>query len=167
MRTDFRPGGIFRTGKAFAVLRAVGAVAVAFSISACVPAVTPASEAGAAGPWEVSFELSGGIAGAMKQIVVSNDGRLIGENLKRRTRIEKRLSADQVKELDRLIGQAESAPAPADSPSRCADCIEYRLTVSRSGGRPTVFESGFVGQRQSRSGELLRFLAAILNEAVP
>jgi hypothetical protein len=103
----------------------------------------------------------------VKQMTISQDGRLVAENLRRRTRVETRLSADQLRELNRLIEEAEAAPGmAAGSPGRCADCMQYRLTVTRSGGRPAVSESGVIEQRQSRSLELLVFLTAILNETV-
>ncbi len=148
-------------------LLAASVVGAALSISACLPLVTAGTQAGATRPWEVGFELSGGIAGTMKQMTISHDGRLVAENLRRRVRVEKRLSADQLRELDRLVERAESAPGMATgSPRGCADCMQYRLTVTRSGGRPTVSESGVIEQRQSRSPELLVFLAAMLNETV-
>src|SRR5882672_383835 len=112
------------------VLLAASVVAVALSISGCVPAVTTETQAVAARPWEVGFELSGGFAGMAKQMTISHDGRLVAENLRRRVRVEKRLSADQLRELDRLVEQAELAPGMAwGSPGRCADCMQYRLTV--------------------------------------
>ena len=152
---------------ALKALLAAGVVAVALSVSACAPAVTDGAQAGAAPSWEVGFELSGGFAGMMKQMTISHDGRVVAENLRRRARVEKRLSADQMRELDRLVERAESAPEMAlPSRSRCADCMQYRLTVTRSGGRPTVSESGVIEQQQSRSPELLAFLTTILNETV-
>jgi len=142
-------------------------VAVTLLISACVPVITAGTHAGATRSWEVGFELSGGIAGMMKQMTVFHDGRLVAENLRRRIRVEKRLSTDQLRELHRLIEQAESAPGMAmGSPSRCADCMHYRLTVTGPEGRPTVSESGAIEQQQSRSPELIKFLIVVLNETI-
>jgi len=140
-------------------------VSVTLLISACGPAVTAGTQADATRSWEVGFELSGGIAGMMKQMTISHDGRLVAENLRRRIRVEKRLSTDQMRELHRLIEQAESAPGTAIGfPGRCADCMQYRLTVTGPEGRPAVSEGGAIEQRQSRNPELIKFLIVILNE---
>jgi len=112
-------------------LLAAGAVAAALSISACLPAVTAGTQAGAARPWEVRFESSGGIAGMAKQMTVFHDGRLVAENLRHRVSVEKSLPSDQLRELHRLIEQAESAPGMAMGfLDRCADCTQYRLTYT-------------------------------------
>ena len=146
-------------------LLSASTLAVALLISACGPAVTAETQAGATRSWEVGFELSGGIAGMMKQLTISEDGRLVAENLRRRVRVEKRLSTDRLRELHRLIDKAESAPGTATGfPGRCADCMQYRLTVSRPEGRPTVSEGGAIEQQQSRNPELIEFLIVILNE---
>lgn len=146
-------------------LLSASTLAVFSLISACGPAVTAETQAGAARSWEVGFELSGGIAGMMKQVTISDDGRLVAENLRRRVRVEKRLSADRLRELHRLIDKAEPAPETATGfPGRCADCMQYRLTVRGPGGRPMVSEGGAVEQQQSRNPELIKFLIAILNE---
>ena len=150
-------------------LSSANTLLAALSISACGPSVTAGSQAVAARSWEVSFELSGGIAGTMKQMTISHDGRLVAENLKRRTRVEKRMAPDQLRDLDRMIGQARSEPAtPAGTLGRrCADCIQYRLTVSGAGDRPTLSESGTTEGRRPGDPDLVGFLIAVLNEAVP
>jgi hypothetical protein len=149
------------------VLLAAGVAAAALSISACVPAVTAGTQAGTALPWEVRFELSGGIAGMVKQVTVFHDGRVVAEDLRRRSRVEKRLSAGQLLDLHRLVEQAESAPEMAvDSLSRCADCTQYRLAVTGSEGRPRVSERGAIELQQSGSPELIKFLSRILNETI-
>ena len=147
-------------------LLCTSAVAVTLSISACVPAVTAGTDTGAGRSWEVSFELSGGIVGMMKQMTIFEDGRLVAENLRRRTSVERRLSADQLRELHRLIERAPSAPGMAmRSLGRCADCMQYRLTVTGSEGRSMVSESGAIEQQQSRNPDLIKFLIGILNES--
>lgn len=140
-------------------------LAVAFSVSACLPAATP--ETATARTWEVAFEMSGGFAGMMNQMTISGDGRLVAENLKRRTRVEKRLSAAQAEELDRLISRAQPAPAPAREPlRRCADCIQYRLSVTEAPGRAAISESGTLEGQQTGNRELVAFLTAVMNETL-
>ena len=149
------------------VLLSASMVAVTLLISACGPAVTAGTQADAARSWEVGFELSGGIAGMMKQMTISHDGRLVAENLRRRIHVEKRLSTDQMRELHRLIEQAQSAQGAAMGfPGRCADCTQYRLTVTGREGRPAVSEGGTLEQRQSGSPELIKFLIGVLNETI-
>ena len=53
-----------------------------------------------------------------------------------------------------------------ESLGRCADCMQYRLTVTGPDGRPRVSESGAIEQQQSRNPDLIRFLIVILNEAI-
>ena len=149
------------------VLVAASLVATALLISACTPAATAGADGSAAGLWEVDFSLSGGIAGMAKQMTISHDGRLVVEDLRRRSRTEKQLSVEQRRELHRRIEQAESAPGTGNrSLSRCADCLQYRLTVRRPEGKPTVSESGAIEQQQSKSPELIKFLTVILNETI-
>jgi len=147
-----------------ALLSAI-AVAITLLLSGCAPAV--GTETGATPLWEVGFELSGGFAGMMKQMTIFDDGRLVAENLRRRTRIEKRLSTGQLRELHRLIERARPAPEIAiRSLSRCGDCMQYRLTVIGPEGRPSVSESGAIEQQQSRNSDLIKFLIVILNETI-
>ncbi len=144
-------------------LLAASVVTTALLISACVPG----THAGATGSWKVGFELSGGFAGTMQQITISHDGQIVAENLRRGISVEKRLSADQLRELHRLIGQAKSAPGEVTgSLGRCADCMQYRLTVTGPEGRPTVSESGAIERQQSSNPELIKFLIVILNETI-
>ncbi len=148
-------------------LISTGAFAFAWFVSACAPPVTAGKHAGATSSWEVRFELSGGIAGMMKQMAIFPDGRVVAENLRRRVSAEKRLSTDQLRELHRLIEQAEVAPGMVTgSLSRCADCMQYRLTVTGSEGRPHVSESGAIERQQSRNPDLIKFLIGILNETI-
>ena len=136
-------------------------------ISACVPEVNPETPAGTARSWEVRFELSGGIAGTMKKMTIHHDGRLMAENLRRRLSVERRLSADQLRELHRLVEHAQPAPeAAVRSMGRCADCMQYRLSVTGSEGRAPVSESGTIEQQQPRNLDLIKFLIGILNEAI-
>lgn len=142
-------------------------------ISACGPAVTAGTQAGtqvsASRSWEVSFELSGGIAGVTKQMTISHDGQLVAENPKRRTRAEKRVSPDQLRDLDRMVGQYQPAPAAATGTlsRRCADCMHYRLTATRAGDERALSESGTVEGRRPGDPDLIGFLIAVLNEAIP
>ena len=144
-------------------------VAVALLTSACVPGGAGGAQSADTRSWEVDFELSGGFAGITKQMRISHDGRLVAENLKRRTRVEKRISPDQLRDLDRMIGQARSRPEAAAGTlgRRCADCIHYRLTVAGVGDRPTLSESGTIEGRGPGEPDLIGFLTAVLNEAVP
>jgi hypothetical protein len=148
------------------VLLSASAVSVTLLISACVPEVNPETPARSA-PWEVRFELSGGIAGTMKQMTIYHDGRLVAENLRRRINVDRRLSADQLRELRRLVDRAASTAGTATrSLGRCADCMQYRLTVTASEGKPRLSESGTIEQQQSSNFDLIRFLIGILNEAI-
>jgi hypothetical protein len=132
--------------------------------------VAPEAKSAEAGPWEVDFQLSGGFAGMMKQLRISHDGRLVAENLKRRARVEKHLSPEELRNLDRMITQ--SRPAPAAMPQgtlgrRCADCINYRLTVTGTGERPARSESGTIEGRRPSDPDLIGFLISLLNQTVP
>jgi len=148
-------------------LLSAGTLSVTLLISACTPEVTPGAPAGIALSWQVGFELSGGIAGTMRRMTISHDGRLVAENLRRRLSVERRLSADQLRELHRLIENAQPAPEVAvRSLGRCADCMQYRLTVTGPEGRPRVSESGAIEQQQSRNLDLIRFLILTLNEVI-
>jgi len=148
-------------------LLSASAVAVTLSISACLPVATQRTPGGATLSWEVGFELSGGIAGTMKQMTISDDGRLVAENLRRRLSVERRLSADQLREVHRLIERAQPASEmTVQSPDRCADCMQYRLTVTGPDGTPRVSESGAIEQQQLRNPDLIRFLIMILNESI-
>jgi hypothetical protein len=113
----------------------------------------------------VGFELSGGIAGMMKRMTIYRDGRVVAENLRRRIRVETRLSPDRLRGLHELIEQARPAPGVAtESLRRCADCMQYRLTVTGPEGRPAVSERGTIEQQQNP--DLIKFLIVILNEII-
>lgn len=133
------------------------------------PAAAEAKSAEAR-PWEVDFHLSGGFAGMMKQLRISHDGRLVAENLKRRTRVEKNLSPEELRNLDRMIAGSRPAPAPVPQGTagrRCADCINYRLTVTGTGERPALSENGTIEGRQPSDPDLIGFLISLLNQTVP
>jgi len=156
-----------RRVRTWGALRRACAIAVTLSISACVPALTAETPARTVATREVRFELSGGIVGMMKQMTIFPDGRLVAENLRRHTRVEKRLSSDELWELHRLLERAESVPGTVMGfPSRCADCMQYRLTVVQSGGKTTVSESGTLGRQRPGNPELTKLLITILNKAI-
>ena len=140
------------------------ALAAALSISACTSEPTAGAQAASARPWEIGFELSGGFAGTEKRMTIFRDGRLVAEDQRRRARAEKRLSGEQMRELDRLVERMESVPEPA-SLSRCADCMQYRLSVAASEGKPALQE-GTIEGRQTGNRDLLAFLIALLNDAL-
>jgi hypothetical protein len=155
--------------KVHGALLSAGTLATAISISACGSAVTAGTQADAIRSWEVSFVLSGGIAGMTKQMTISHDGRLVAENLKRGTRAEKRISPDQLQNLDRMVGQYQPMPASATGilGRRCSDCINYRLTVTGTGERPALSENGTIEGRRPSDPDLIGFLISLLNQTVP
>lgn len=105
-----------------------------------------------------------------KQLRISHDGRLVAENLKRRARVEKRMSPEELRNLDRMISQSQPATAPLSEGvlgRRCADCINYRLTVTRAGDRPALYENGTVEGRRPSDPDLIGFLISLLNETAP
>lgn len=99
---------------------------------------------------------------------ISHDGRVEAEDLRRRTHVERRLSPDQLRELDTMIGRTRTAPdaGPRSLDRRCADCIHYRLTVTEVGGGRTFSESGTIEGRRPGDPDLIGFLIAVLNEKV-
>jgi hypothetical protein len=161
---------------------AANAVALGLVMSACIQASGGDGASGQARLPEVVFGMSGGIAGIAKEMTISPDGRLVAEDQRKKTRVEKQLSGSEQQELDRLIQQAKSptvanasvtppnrhAALPSVSKSgRCADCIQYHLTVQATTGRSRIVEAGSLEQQSPNNPELIKFLAELLSKVMP
>ena len=147
------PGALRSTGSPIWPL--IGAVILSLSTAGCRPIFPPApsptspvadsTSVETAGPvgsssslpehWRLEFNRSGGIAGEMKTINISDDGSFVATSEKLQQTLQGTLSEKELDEIGRLL--AEVYPFPL-SPRRseCKDCFAYTIRLDL-GGRPS------------------------------
>jgi len=85
--------------------------------------------------WRLEFSRSGGIAGEMKTINISEDGSFVATDMGVQQTIEGTLSTGEVGEIGRLLAEVYPFP-PVRRGSECRDCYSYTIRLDL-GGRPS------------------------------
>lgn len=136
-------------------------------ITACHPSgqnpgtPTPAQPpANSTPPWSVSLDISGGIAGQMRNISVDQSGLAILTDKKTASRAEQSLSAQQVQALARLIETLPASKSGTRQSSQCRDCINYQLTAEFNGvKRRRVVQDIYLPESDAEA--LIQYLMAL------
>lgn len=113
--------------------------------------------------WRVELNVSGGFAGIERQLLINSTGAVIVSDRKL-GRHEGNLSVEQLNELSNLLKALQSAPSQpkvSARPSRCADCVQSRISADIDGKQyNAMFHSGETAPQPYT--DLLAYLTAIL-----
>lgn len=120
------------------------------------------------GPWQVKYNLSGGIAGISRALMFNSDGQLIAVDTRNNIRKELTASPEQSGEMRKLLDNlptvAENVPKPARN---CFDCLNSKITIDIDKKTYSIVlqNSGFGGE-ETPYQKLDSFLAKTLNQAL-
>ncbi len=120
------------------------------------------------GPWQVKYNLSGGIAGIIRELTLNSDGQLIAVDSRNNIRKELSASPEQLGEIKKLLENLQTAAENVPKPTQnCFDCLNSKITITL--GKKTysaeLQNSGF-GGGETNYRKLDSFLSKILNQAL-
>src|SRR5262245_54583934 len=114
--------------------------------------------------WTVVLTQSGGFAGVLLTVEVSNTGQLRAQNQRTGKSIEQALSQETISQLASLITDLKVSKDAATSPG-CADCFIYEIEIG-SGGSITKTRVDDITIGASGLEELVAFLRRLRNNAL-
>jgi hypothetical protein len=120
------------------------------------------SQASSTSPWTVTFQLSGGIAGVMRTLTVSNTGAVTAEDSRRPGRVSGQATPDELKAIAAFV--AAEVPASQSRSASCRDCLLYELEVN--GGRRSGYQFDDATLTGSVVEPVVRTLVTILNRTL-
>jgi len=86
------------------------------------------------GEWtSINMTHSGGIMGLSRSIAISSDGTYTVTDERANKTIAKKLSANELTELNKLIASSKSITTNGPRQSGCADCFIYNLEIQGDG----------------------------------
>jgi len=118
--------------------------------------------------WNASLSVSGGFAGVHRHLSVDSAGRLIARDDNQDREVQGTLQSEQLARLDELLAALGSVPTQRSSPafpSRCADCIESRLSATFNGKTYTAAIRSSDRPPQPYT-DLIAYLADLLKQAL-
>jgi hypothetical protein len=113
--------------------------------------------------WRVKFALSGGFVGLRKTVELSNAGRMILSDEKKKRRVTVQLSGEDVNKITGLMVEARQLQ-PVDELPYCADCYQYQLYIHID-KRDFFFQANDLNLVESGLARLVKALMALQERA--
>jgi hypothetical protein len=115
---------------ALPVLALLGLLGSPPAQSAALPSTAPAHVAAVAAQasWQLTFGVSGGLAGLERSLEITSGGQLIATDRRRALRVSARVPSRELADIAATVGMLMAVDARRDS--RCADCLVYRLEIN-------------------------------------
>lgn len=110
--------------------------------------------------WQLTLQLTGGIAGIDRQLELASTGELKVNDRRRGTHAITQASASELTQISSMVADLKSADAVRRS--TCRDCIQYDITV-RLSGRTLVFSVNDVSLVGTPVEPLIKVLGDALN----
>jgi hypothetical protein len=117
--------------------------------------------------WEIEYNLSGGLAGILRQLKLSSSGRLLASDLKKKIHIEQQVPAEQLSEIAGILRKIDLSRAPKthrDLYQGCADCFQHELTVVADGQRHKLYVDDTTLE-DPEYVPLIKLLSSLINQA--
>jgi hypothetical protein len=120
------------------------------------------------GPWQVRYNVSGGLTGIIRELTLNSDGQLIAVDGRKNIRKELSASPEQLGEVKKLLENlqkdAENVPKPTQN---CFDCLNSKITITldKKTYSAESQNSGF-GRGETNYQKLDGFLSKILNQTL-
>ncbi len=118
--------------------------------------------------WTIELVVSGGFAGIVQSLQVSDDGTLIAQDKKRDVLKISHLSARELDQLEKLLSTLEFTEKQDTAPrfgQKCADCMHYRLRLTRDDRHHSV-EFNSLELSKLPYAQLLRALVEMLRRTL-
>jgi len=139
---------------------AVAALSLFCAIGVLGEVTTPSTQDVSRDVWQLTLQLTGGIAGNDRQLELASTGELKVTDRRRGTHAITQASASELTQIASMVADLKSADPVRRS--TCRDCIQYDLTI-RLSGRPLVFSLNDVSVVGTPVEPLIKVLADALN----
>lgn len=120
--------------------------------------------------WSIQYRVSGGLLGMRQQLEINSDTQqLIAIDEKRDKFVTRQVSSEQITNLMTLLKKIKLSRASIDSSrlnNRCADCFQYRLTLSINEQKQTIRLNEFQLQQNAEYTNLINLLSSFLNQTL-
>jgi hypothetical protein len=108
--------------------------------------------------WRLKFTVSGGIAGLNREFALESSGVATAFEHGRSVQIRRQVSRDELLEIERLAGAAESFAMPDNG--FCRDCLNYSIDL-RVSGRVVAIRANDITLSRSKAASLVRTLTRV------
>lgn len=119
--------------------------------------------------WSLKYEVFGGIAGLKRRLLLSSNQQLIAIDEKRSKRIIQQASPQQITNVTTLLKSLKmltTLVASSSLNSQCADCFQYRLTLTLNEQQQIINLDDSQIQHNSKYAKLISLLSSILNQTL-
>lgn len=118
--------------------------------------------------WSIQYRVSGGLLGMRQQLEINSDTqKLIAVDEKRDKFVTRHASPEQITNLMMLLKNIKLSRASIDSSrlnNRCADCFQYRLTLSINEQKRTIRLNESQLRQNAEYANLINLLSSLLNQ---
>jgi hypothetical protein len=116
-----------------------------------------------AGPWRLTFQISGGFAGVDRRLELTDTGAVTATDGRRVSRATTTATAKELADIKSFLPDLKSVRATFDK--NCRDCFEYRLDVQMNGSTVTLrFDETAMDNRRVET--IVNALTALLDRAL-
>ena len=139
---------------------AVAALSLLCAIGVLGGVTTPSMQDVSRDVWQLTLQLTGGIAGIDRQLELASTGELKVTDRRRGTHAVTQAPPSELAQIASMVADLKSVDAVR--PSTCRDCIQYDLTI-RLSGRTLVFSVNDVSVVGTPVEPLTKVLTGALN----
>ncbi len=129
-----------------------------------LPSPSPSQGHNTSMSWQISFVMSGGFAGVIRSVELSDDGLLRATDERTGRRSEVQISAADLAAISAWVAQVQPMPSLPRF-SDCRDCLHYDITIRR-GSETLTAELTDLNLDQSALSLLINKLAALQETAL-
>jgi hypothetical protein len=115
--------------------------------------------------WQVKYNLSGGIAGLNRELLLRSDGQILAIDQKRNTRKEKKARPEQLAEARKLLESLQPLKSSTKPDQNCADCFHSEMAITL-GKKTYAIDSSSLGEEDTSYQNLNSFLSNLLNQTL-
>lgn len=116
--------------------------------------------------WTIKMTHSGGIMGLLRSIEISSDGKYTVMDERTNKTITKKLSSNELSELQKIISNTEYVSPEKSLPSGCADCFIYDLEIQQGNGKKFIVQVDDITMSNSGMEILIMHLRGLLESAL-
>ncbi len=132
--------------------------------SSPIPSLPPSPEPVTSATWRIRFTMSGGFAGIIRSVELSDDGLLRVSDQRTGRQSEIQISTTDLEAINGWVARAQSPPLLPRF-SNCRDCLHYDITIHR-GNETVTAELTDLNLDQSDLSLLINKLAALQETAL-
>jgi hypothetical protein len=116
------------------LVRFLSALSLLFIVAICNPISTADSLRGQSYKWQLTFQLSGGLAGFHRSLAVSSSGDFVAEDHQRGIKVAGKATPKDLAVVNSSLAAIKAAPGDRRN-SKCRDCLIYDFILEDEGAR--------------------------------